>query len=153
MKLKKVIAAMLAGVMALSLTACQGGAGSTGSTAGDSAATKDNAAAGEAASADGELSGKLVLWALADDMKQFADRFMEQNPGVEMEVVVTAPADYPTTVQAALGAGQTTPDIIMGEPQMLGDNVRRFLTRAFLRTWIRRLTILKITQINWSTTW
>lgn len=118
MKRKKVTAWMLAGLMTFSLAAC----GNDGGNAGDAGnAGGGNAAAGGESEAGGELSGKLVLWALAVDMEQFADRFTAQHPGVEIEVVVTAPADYPTTVQAALGAGQSTPDIIMGEPQMLGD--------------------------------
>ena len=38
-----------------------------------------------------------------------------------IETVTIAPADYPTKVQTAMRGKQTTPDIIVGEPQMLQD--------------------------------
>ncbi len=68
-----------------------------------------------------ELTGdKLVVWTLADDLVSFGARYQAMT-GVEMEVVVIAPEDYPTKVQTALVGGETEPDIIVGEPQMLGD--------------------------------
>jgi len=44
---------------------------------------------------------------------------MTDYPDVKVDVVVIEPADYPTKVATALDAGETTPDIIVGEPQML----------------------------------
>ncbi len=61
----------------------------------------------------------MTVWTLAEDLNQFADRFKEKHPGVEVEVVVTPPGDYPTKVETALLGGDSTADIIVGEPQML----------------------------------
>lgn len=124
MKVKKLAALLLAGVMAFSMTACGsdgsnasgGNSGSAGNAAGNNAADND-------ASNDGESSGgggKLVVWTLADDLKQFAERYTEQT-GVEISVEVIAPADYSTKLTSALGAKSEEVDIIVGEPQMLGN--------------------------------
>ena len=122
MKLKKLTALLLAGIMTLSLAACGGGSGE--SSSGDSTESKgDSASEGTAdtsgAESSGELSGKLTVWTLAADLEQFADKFKEENPGVEMEVVVIAPDDYPTKVETALLGGDSSVDIIVGEPKML----------------------------------
>lgn len=111
---RKLIAVLLAGAMVASLAACGGDSGSSSSSSGSSdAASADNG--GEA-----KLDDKLVVWTLADDLKEFAARYQEQT-GVEMEVVVIEPANYPTKVQTALVGGEKEPDIIVAEPQMLGD--------------------------------
>lgn len=120
MKFKKLTALLLAGLMTLSLAACGDGGNnntpaSSDSTAGSSAAgneTTENA--GETA-----LEGKLVVWTLAADLEKFGAHFNEVNPGVEVEVVIIAPADYPTKVEAALLGGASEPDIIVAEPQMI----------------------------------
>ena len=125
MKLKKLMAIMLAGTMVFGLTACGGGSGS-GSSAGSGSASSeagddgaaDDGAAGDTASAGGE---KLVVWTLAKDLETFAEHYMEQNSGVAIETVVIEPANYVTKVQTALNGGQKEPDIIVGEPQMLED--------------------------------
>ena len=96
MKFNKLISLFLAGVMALSMAAC-----------GD-----QNKVAGT------DLGDKLVVWTLAADLEQFAAKYQEET-GVEMEVLVIQPADYPTKVQQAILGGETEPDIIVGEPQML----------------------------------
>lgn len=125
MKLKKLTALLLAGLMALSLVACgddNTNTPATGSSNDGNVSTTpadDNNTTPETDNAGAELSGKLVVWTLAADLEQFADHFKEANPGVEMEVVVIAPADYPTKVEAALLGGASEPDIIVGEPQML----------------------------------
>lgn len=125
MKLKKLMAIMLAGTMVFGLTACGGGSGSGSSTGSGSASTEagddgaaDDGAAGDTASAGGE---KLVVWTLAKDLETFAEHYMEQNSGVAIETVVIEPANYVTKVQTALNGGQKEPDIIVGEPQMLED--------------------------------
>ena len=102
MNWKRLISATLVGAMALSLTAC-----------GDTATTtiKDE----DTATSSGE---KLVVWTLAKDLEKFAARY-EEKTGVDVETVVFDPADYPTKVQTALLGGETEPDIIVGEPQML----------------------------------
>lgn len=129
MKFKKLAALLMAGVMAVSLTACGGDSPSTvtPATSDDGAGDAvepvgDAAAAGDAtAETPTGLSGKIVVWTLANDLTQFADRMMESNPDLEIETVVIAPADYPTKVQAALLGGETEPDVIVAEPQMLGN--------------------------------
>lgn len=135
MKLKKLVSVLLAGAMAFSLAACgSSDAGSSNATSNDTAnndaasdaAASDDAASNDATSDDAAsddvaaAGGKLVIWTLADDLKQFAARYSDQT-GVETEVVVIAPEDYPTKVQTALVGGEKEPDIIVGEPQMLGD--------------------------------
>ena len=131
MKLKKLMAIMLAGTMVFGLTACGGGssAGSTGSDSGsgsatsgaaaedDGAAAGDDGAAADTASSSGE---KLVVWTLAADLEQFAEYYKEKT-GNDVETVVIEPANYVTKVQTALNGGQKEPDIIVGEPQMLED--------------------------------
>ncbi|MBQ7918372.1 MAG: extracellular solute-binding protein [Lachnospiraceae bacterium] len=112
MKLKKLTALLLAGAMTLSLAAC-GGAEEPQASVGANAGNDKNV------TEDGELSGKLIIWTLAEDLGKFADKFKAENPGVETEVVVIAPADYPTKVESALLGGSDEPDIIVGEPQML----------------------------------
>lgn len=103
---KKVLSLLLAMFMILSLAACGGGSAPGGSS-GDSAS--------------GDNSGKkLTVWALSDDMLKFGERYKEQT-GVDVEVIVIAPADYPTKLQTAIRGNDTSVDIIMGEPQMLPD--------------------------------
>ena len=111
MKLKKFLAVLLVGAMTLSLAAC----GSDGS---DAALEGENVDSATVGSEDGE---KLVIWTLAKDLQTFAEKYAELNPDVQIETVVIEPADYVTKVQTALNGGQTTPDIIVGEPQMLED--------------------------------
>ena len=127
MKLKKLVSLMLVGMMTMSMVACGSSSGDTStsdaSTSGDttasSDATTDTASEGETET-PANTADKLVIWTLANDLKDFAARYQE-NTGVECEVVVIEPADYPTKVQTALGAGETEPDIIVAEPQMLQD--------------------------------
>ena len=107
MKLKKLMAIALSGAMVLSMAAC------------GSSSESGSASNGESASAaNGDES--LVVWTLASDLKDFGARYQEKT-GVNVETVVIEPADYPTKVQTALMGGETEPDIIVGEPQMLED--------------------------------
>lgn len=125
MKMKKVMALVLASLMTVSLAACgestdapaSTDAGTTSTDAASDAASTDEASTDEAQTAD--LSGKLTIWTLADDLITMGDKFHELYPNVEVETVVTAPADYPTKLDTALGAGDSSADIIVGEPQML----------------------------------
>ena len=121
MKFKKLSALLLACVMAASFVGCGSDSGGT-----DEAVTKteDDSQSTTNSEGDGgevELSGKLVVWTLSDDLKTFGEKFVEVNPGVELETVVIAPEEYPTKVQSALLGGAKEPDIIVGEPQMLGN--------------------------------
>lgn len=120
MKIKKLLSVLLAGAMTLGLVACGGtDNGSTASTTGSTSGESAEVSTADGATATG-LDDKLVIWTLAQDLEQFAERYKEQT-GVETEVVVIEPANYPTKVQTALVGGEKEPDIIVGEPQMLGD--------------------------------
>ena len=127
MKMKKVLSFLLAGTIAISLAAC-GSAGSGSSTAETSTAdssTADTSTADtsdkttEAVAGKSDAATKLVIWTQAKDLETFANKYVEANPDVQIQTVVIEPANYVTKVQTALNAGQTTPDIIVGEPQML----------------------------------
>lgn len=61
---------------------------------------------------------KLVIWTLANDLKQFAEKFTEETE-IETEVVVIEPEDYATKLTTALNSKSKKPDIVVGEPQML----------------------------------
>lgn len=128
MKIKKLTAMVLAGIMTLSLTAC-GNGNSNNSSDGNkadspAAASKTDSNSNEVS--DGEVSDKdkatngesLVIWTLADDLKQFAERYSNET-GVDIQVEVIAPADYSTKLTSALGAKSKEVDVIVGEPQML----------------------------------
>lgn len=122
MKLKKLMALALAGVLTLTAAGCGSDASTGGTTAGtDTSST----AAGEtqkteAADAQTTGDGKLVVWTLSNDLIDFGKQFQEKT-GVEVETVVIEPANYPTKVQTALLGGEKEPDIIVGEPKMLED--------------------------------
>lgn len=113
--MKKFLAVLLAMVMVFGLATVTG--------CGDKENGGSNDGNGEVSNSgnDGELSGKLTIWTLANDLKQFADKFMEENPGVEIETVVIEPANYVDKTQTAILGGDDSIDIICGEPQMLGN--------------------------------
>lgn len=106
--MKKLIALLLALVMVLSLTAC----GSSGDAKAPEAGNTPAANGGDAA------AEKIVVWTLANDLKQFAERYTEET-GREVEVVVFDSADYSTKIMQTLGAQSKDLDIFVGEPQML----------------------------------
>jgi len=127
MKMKKVMALVLAGVMTASLAACSKTAepagdsntGDTSATATETTNTDDSNADASTEEAAAELSGTLTIWTLAQDLDTMGAKFAEENPNVTVETTVIAPADYPTKIDAAIGGGDDSVDIIVGEPQML----------------------------------
>lgn len=122
MKMKKVLALVLAGIMTASLAACGDSADAPASSdaAADATSSEQADASTDAeAEAPAELSGKLLVWTLADDLKDFGEKFAEVNPGVEVEVVKIEPGEYPTKLETALLGGDDTIDIIVGEPKHL----------------------------------
>jgi multiple sugar transport system substrate-binding protein len=127
MKMKKVMALVLAGVMTASLAACSKTAepagdsntGDTSATATETTNTDDSNADASTEETAAELSGTLTIWTLAQDLDTMGAKFAEENPNVTVETTVIAPADYPTKIDAAIGGGDDSVDIIVGEPQML----------------------------------
>ena len=112
MNWKKVVSVLLIGTMAFSMMAC-GGKDDSSNSASNNSSTQGGAE-------ETKLDDKLVVWTLANDLVDFGKKFQEET-GVEVDTVVIEPADYPTKVQTALLAGESEPDIIVGEPQMLED--------------------------------
>ena len=124
--MRKLLAAVLAGTMIFSMAAC----GDTGEAP---VADDGGDAAAESSTDDAQVSGsanasqKLVIWTMAAVLQQFADKYVESHPDVAIEVVVTAPADYPTKVQNALRSGAKDPDIVCAEPQ----SIQTFIEAGF----------------------
>lgn len=100
-KFKKWLSVFLAAFLIIPLVSCN---------------TDDGADDGDADVDDDTL----VIWTLAIDLEDFAEKY-EEETGADTEVVVIEPANYATKVQSALGAKETKPDIIVAEPQMLGN--------------------------------
>lgn len=114
---RRLFALALAGIMTFSLAACGGGSGSS-SQSGTTDSTEEDVES-KAVSGNEDAENKLVIWTLADDLKQFAEHYCEQNPDTQIETVVIAPADYLTKIQSAMRGKAKEPDIIVAEPQML----------------------------------
>lgn len=109
--MKKMICLLLTLAMVLSLAAC--GSSTESKPAAQTLAKSD---AGETA---GEAPAeKIVVWTLANDLKQFAERYTAET-GREVEVVVFDSADYATKIMQTLGAQSKDLDVFVGEPQML----------------------------------
>lgn len=111
--MKKMLAAALAMSMVLPLAAC----GSSTTTNEDN---KDNSTGTSITSeAEGaKAEDKIVVWTLAKDLEQFAERYKEET-GNEVEIVVYDSADYSTKIMQTLGTQSKDVDIFVGEPQML----------------------------------
>lgn len=113
--MKKLMALVLSLLMVLSLAAC--------GSASDPNAEKDvgNSVSDDTKKDTEEGNGsseKIVVWTLANDLKQFAERYQEET-GKEVEVVVFDSADYSTKIMQTLGTESKDLDIFVGEPQML----------------------------------
>lgn len=131
MKTKRIVSLLLAGAMTLSMAACGStgeedvktpGSEAQGTEAGADAETEPASDEGDASvTGNKDASEKLVIWTLSEDLKSFAEHYCEEHKDVQIETVIIQPADYPTKLQNAMRGGQTEPDIIVGEPQMLGN--------------------------------
>lgn len=100
--MKKLFALLLAAIMILSMAAC-------------ASANND---AGETGSNGSDGGEKIVVWTMANDLKQFAEKYKEET-GREVEVVVFDSADYSQKIMQTLGTKSSDIDIFVGEPQML----------------------------------
>lgn len=116
---RRLFALAMVGIMVFSLGACGKGQGGSSDSNSGSAQEAGEEAADKAVAGNKDAEKKLVIWTLADDMKQFAERYCEQNPDTQIETVVIAPADYLTKIQSAMRGKAKEPDIIVAEPQML----------------------------------
>lgn len=74
--------------------------------------------AGETGSNGSDGGEKIVVWTMANDLKQFAEKYKEET-GREVEVVVFDSADYSQKIMQTLGTKSSDIDIFVGEPQML----------------------------------
>ena len=123
MKMKKVTALLLAGLMTLSMTAC-GNSGDSGNNAQSSDSSSSDAgteSTGTAADSTGTETAEgvtnLVLWTWNDDALTFAKKFNETHDNIQVEAInVAASGEYETKVQTALLGGETEPDLIGAEP-------------------------------------
>ena len=116
--MKKWIAILLSMVMVLSLSACGDKDSGTSGSGGGSSSGGSSSAGGDGESGDSGDNEKIVVWTLANDLKQFAERYKEET-GREVEVVVFDSADYSTKIMQTLGTQSKDVDIFVGEPQML----------------------------------
>lgn len=112
MKLKKVLSLTLASALAASaLAAC----GSTASSAPASSAAPAGSAASSSV-AEGEVSGKLTFSVWDKDsnayLQTLADKFVEKNPGVEIDIQDTPAAEYTNKLGIDLNGGAAA-DVIM----------------------------------------
>ncbi|MCR5754637.1 MAG: extracellular solute-binding protein [Acetatifactor sp.] len=121
MKMKKVTALVLAGLMTFSMAAC----GSESTTDAPSESTADTAktettdATETADSSSAETTEgvtNLVLWTWNDDALSFAKWFNESHSDIQVEAInVASSGEYETKVQTAILGGEKEPDIIGGE--------------------------------------
>lgn len=113
---KRLLAASLAAVMAMSLTACGGGNDTTETGKTDAAVTENQTATEtDTTGADGEKITLSLCWwgnqTRNDVTKKAVDLYMSQNPNVEIKVEFT---DWPGywDKMSTMAAGGNLPDII-----------------------------------------
>ncbi len=110
-------------VLILATTACGTNDGAGSSPAAPDASGAPAASAGASAATD--LSGELTVWAMGNEgtkLGVMADKFMEANPGVTVNVT---PVDWGQAVaklQTAIGGGET-PDVSQMGTDMMGQFV------------------------------
>lgn len=125
MKFKKIAALFLAAAMVVSMVGCgskDDGKESTKAPAEsktEAESKDDESKAPETTEGEVALEGTLTIWTLAKDLETMANKFAEENPGVEVAVTVIEPADYVTKTMTAVLGGDDSIDVIVGEPQML----------------------------------
>ena len=115
---KNILAMTLAAAMTLPLAACSEGGAGSGSGGGNSGG--GTSGSGNNGSNDSAKQDKIVVWTLANDLKQFAERYTNET-GNEVEVIVYDSADFKTKINQTLGTKSSDLDVFVGEPQMLPD--------------------------------
>lgn len=117
MKMKKVTALLLAGLMTLSMTACGNSSDSGSNNAQSSGSSSSDAGTESTGTEATEGVTNLVLWTWNDDALTFAKKFNETHDNIQVEAInVAASGEYETKVQTALLGGEKEPDIIGAEP-------------------------------------
>ena len=121
MKMKKVTALLMAGLMTLSMTACgnSGDSGNNAQSSGSSSSDAGTESTGTETTGTETAEGvtNLVLWTWNDDALTFAKKFNETHDNIQVEAInVAASGEYETKVQTALLGGEKEPDIIGAEP-------------------------------------
>ena len=116
MRLKKVTAASLAAVMAVSLAACGGGTEETTAAAGGSETQGQASDGGSGETAEGGLTGELSVttWdnSTTPQFQAVIDAYMEKNPGVTINIIDTNADEYNNSLGISLSAAQPDPDVI-----------------------------------------
>ena len=126
MKMKKVLAVVLASVMSLSVLAgCGDSAASTDAASTDAAATTDAASTDDAAATDdaapaADGDNVINLWSFTDEIPGMVDKFLEANPDfgytVNTTIIATTDGAYQPALDQALAAGgKDAPDIYAAE--------------------------------------
>lgn len=133
---KRAITVLIAGAMAMSLTACGG-----------SAANSSNAGDAQKGDASASTSNKLTVWAWDQNfnikaMQTAADQYKKDHPDFEFEIVETSSDDCQTKLITAANAGNysTLPDIVL-----MQDNSYQ----KYLKSYPDAFTDLKDIDIKW----
>ena len=117
MRLKKITAASLAAVMAVSLAACGGGSTEETTAAAGGSETQGQASdGGSGETAEGGLTGELSVttWdnSTTPQFQAVIDAYMEKNPGVTINIIDTNADEYNNSLGISLSAAQPDPDVI-----------------------------------------
>ena len=117
MRLKKITAASLAAVMAVSLAACGGGSTEETTAAAGGSETQGQASdGGSGETAEGGLTGELSVttWdnSTTPQFQAEIDAYMEKNPGVTINIIDTNADEYNNSLGISLSAAQPDPDVI-----------------------------------------
>jgi len=118
---------LLIAAIAVMATACgsndagQGGGGSPGASQPGAVGGETGAPGSSGAASGGAVSGDLQVWAMGNEgelLSSMADKFMEENPDVNVEVTPIAWDQAVTRLQTAIGGGQTPCVSQMGTDMM-----------------------------------
>lgn len=136
MKLRKVSAAFVAGILAISLAAC-GGSPEAG-TSGGSAATGNGASGGA-----GDIH--VASWNnAADNLSEIAEKFNAQYKGEGKVIIDYVDSDY-SKLQPALAAGTGVPDIF----QTQNRDISAFFNNYGLASFLDLSDIIEPDASNW----
>ena len=108
--MKKALASLLAAGMAASLLAGCGGSSSTAASTADTS-TAASTEASSTAESDAPLEGEITFWhsftqgARMEAVQKAADKFMEANPGVKINIETYSWGDFNTKWNAGLTTG------------------------------------------------